>query len=71
MKFLDRWNSLQVKKKVQARTKTEVKARIDMSEEVAGKGLCPECKEPMKPVLANKMQCLCCMNCRIVLPIPE
>nr|DAH47960.1 MAG TPA: TFIIB Transcription factor zinc-finger [Caudoviricetes sp.] len=46
----------------------KVTARIDMSEDVAGAGLCPECKEEMQPVIANGIDCLCCMNCRIVLP---
>lgn len=46
----------------------KVTARIDMSEDVAGAGLCPECKEEMQPMIANGINCLCCMNCRIVLP---
>lgn len=50
---------------------TQVKARIDMSEERAGKGLCPECGKPMQRVFANNIPCLCCMEDRIVLPIAD
>lgn len=69
MKFYERWKTTEVKAKNV--NKKKVTARIDMSEEVAGKGLCPECKEAMKPVLVNKIPALCCMKCRIVLPMPE
>lgn len=55
--------------KIQASKKKSVTARIDMSEEVAGQGLCPECREPMKRVIVNGIEALCCMNDRIVLPI--
>lgn len=47
---------------------TKLHARIDMSDEIVGKGLCPECKQPMKPVIANGIKCLCCFADRIVLP---
>lgn len=47
---------------------SKIEARIDMSERVAGKGLCPECKQPMNEVIVNGMTCLCCMQDRIVLP---
>jgi hypothetical protein len=50
---------------------TQVKARIDMSEERAGKGLCPECGKPMQRVFANNIPCLCCMEDRIVLPLAD
>ena len=75
MKLPREWTQTQVDKaqpsgqrSLAASFKKELTARIDMSEEVAGAGLCPECKEPMQPVLANGINCLCCMNCRIVLP---
>lgn len=71
MKLPREWTQTQVHKSVRkplSASGKKVTARIDMSEEVAGKGLCPECKEPMQPVLANGVDCLCCMNCRIVLP---
>ena len=54
-------------KKVTAKS-TKLHARIDMSEETVGKGLCPECGQPMKPVIANGIKCLCCFADRIVLP---
>lgn len=45
-------------------------ARIDMSEEVAGKGLCPECHEKMQRVyISGNVPVLCCMTDRIVLPL--
>lgn len=47
---------------------TKLQAKIDMSEDVVGKGLCPECGQPMKPVIANGIKCLCCFADRIVLP---
>lgn len=50
---------------------TQVKARIDMSEEIAGKGLCPECGKPMQEMFANNIKCLCCMEDRIVLPMAD
>ena len=70
MKLPREWTMSQVNKKrktIEA-SKSHVNARIDMGEDVAGKGLCPECREEMQPVLANGIPCVCCMNCRIVLP---
>lgn len=49
-------------------TGKKLTARINMSEEIVGKGLCPECGQPMKPVIANGIDCLCCFTDRIVLP---
>ena len=54
-------------KKVEAKS-TKLQARINMSEEIVGNGLCPECGQPMKPVIANGIDCLCCFADRIVLP---
>lgn len=51
--------------------KKQIKARIDMSEDIAGKGLCPECGKPMTRVFANTIPCLCCFEDRIVLPIAD
>lgn len=48
--------------------KSQVKAKIDMSEEVVGRGLCPECKQPMKPCIVNGFPALFCLEDRIVLP---
>lgn len=71
MKLPREWLETPFKKKATHKSITARKmttARIDMSEEVAGQGLCPECKEEMQPVIANGVPCLCCMKCRIVLP---
>lgn len=47
----------------------EALARLNMGPEVAGAGLCPDCRTPMTgPVLANSHTCKVCMPCRIVLP---
>lgn len=71
MKLPREWTESRVEKRTPNKLGASFKkvtARIDMSEEVAGQGLCPECKEKMQPVIANGIDCLCCMNCRIVLP---
>ena len=62
---------LEKKPCIVAKTKRKtLTARIDMSEEVAGKGLCPECREPMQRVLiSGNLPVLCCMDDRIVLPM--
>lgn len=51
--------------------KTKVEARIDMSEEVAGAGLCPDCQKPMQPMTAGPIETLTCMGCRIALPTAD
>lgn len=68
MKLPEGW--LEQPKEVKA-NKKEITARINMSADVAGKGLCPECGKPMQMVVANGVQCLCCMDDRIVLPMPN
>jgi hypothetical protein len=50
---------------------TPVKARVDMSAEVAGEGLCPDCRQPMKECFANSHPVLACPNCRIVIPVKD
>jgi hypothetical protein len=50
---------------------TETTARIDMSAEVAGAGLCPECRKPMERSHANDIPVLRCLDCRIALPTPD
>lgn len=55
---------------IQAGTK-KVEARIDMSAEVAGKGLCPECRNPMTASVVNGHDALTCDADRIVLPVPD
>lgn len=48
-----------------------VKAKIDMSEEVAGAGLCPECRKPMGTTLVGGHEMLVCYTDRITLPKPD
>jgi hypothetical protein len=50
---------------------TEVKARVDMSENVAGKGLCPECRQPMQIAQCGPSASWVCAADRISLPIPN
>ncbi len=49
----------------------EVKARVDMSENVAGKGLCPECRQPMQIAQCGPSASWVCAADRISLPIPN
>ncbi len=49
--------------------KKEVTARIDMSAEVVGRGLCPECKHPMIRTIADGVPVMACVADRISLPI--
>ncbi len=57
-------------KKVEAAAeKTE--ARINMSAEVAGAGLCPECHKPMERSNANGIAVLTCDVHRIAIPVPD
>jgi hypothetical protein len=61
-------------KKVQAAVvpeKTKTSARIDMSADVAGKGLCPECRKPMVASHANGIPVLVCDEHRIALPVED
>lgn len=50
---------------------TKVEARIDMSAEVAGAGLCPDCRKPMVAMTAGAVETLTCMPCRIALPTQD
>lgn len=55
-----------------ASTAVEVTASLDMSAEVAGEGLCPDCKTPMETAsLDGESDVLVCMPCRIALPIKD
>lgn len=56
---------------VNAGIKKEVKAKLDMSAEVAGQGLCPECKKPMTKMLANGHEVVVCHEDRIALPLKD
>lgn len=49
----------------------QLKARIDMGPEVAGKGLCPECKTPMVRGEVGGNPGLICVKDRIALPLPD
>lgn len=57
-------------KKVEA-SSAKVVARIDMSADVAGAGLCPECRKPMERSHANGFPILVCDEHRIAIPIPD
>jgi hypothetical protein len=51
---------------------TPVKARIDMGEQVAGAGLCPECRQPtIGPVHCNGHVVRWCATDRIALPYKD
>lgn len=54
-----------------SKTKKEVTARIDMSAEVAGQGLCPECRQEMESAVVDDSDVLVCMKDRIVLPTKD
>lgn len=59
-------------KKVEAAVDSEkVEARINMSAEVAGMGLCPECQKPMERSHANGIPVLTCDLHRIAIPIQD
>lgn len=44
---------------------------MDMSEDVAGRGLCPVTKQPMVPMFANGHPVLVGMESKIVLPVKD
>lgn len=56
--------------KIEAST-NQVEARINMSAEVAGRGLCPECRQPMKPGFVGDVPVQYCLAHRIALPTPD
>ncbi len=51
--------------------KKAVSARVDMSAEVVGRGLCPECKKPMAVVMAGEAKVWACAADRISIPVPD
>lgn len=59
----------QAKAKIEATVKVE--SRIDMSADVAGAGLCPECRKPMERSHANGFPVLICEEHRIAIPMPD
>lgn len=52
-------------------TQVKAAAHLDLSADVAGQGLCPECKQPMETVVVDGADVLACMSDRIVLPIKD
>ncbi len=54
-----------------AASANKVVARIDMGSEIAGAGLCPECRRPMELSNANGIPVLTCDVHRIALPCPN
>lgn len=70
MKVPAAWNTAPSPSTVKAAA-TKVEARIDMSTEVAGAGLCPDCKQPMQPMTAGPVETQTCMDCRISLPLAD
>ncbi|EMI5828533.1 TPA: hypothetical protein ACP7Q5_004995 [Escherichia coli] len=49
----------------------KVEARINMSADVAGAGLCPECRKPMERSNANGFPVMICEAHRIAIPMPD
>lgn len=68
MKIPQAYVSAGGKTSVSATAPTKIEARIDMSAEVAGAGLCPDCQKPMIEMTAGPVETLTCMPCRISLP---
>jgi hypothetical protein len=62
---------VEARAKVTASAEKEVTARIDMSAEVAGAGLCPECRKPMEASTANGIPVLICREHRIAIPTAD
>lgn len=51
--------------------KESILARVDMSAEIAGQGLCPACKRPMEPMVASGHSVLVCLDDRIAIPTKD
>jgi len=49
----------------------KVEARIDMSAEVAGQGLCPDCRGQMERGVSNGINVWYCNPDRIAIPIAD
>ena len=67
MKYPSAW-LVTAKKEPEAK---KIESRIDMSADVAGQGLCPECKVPMEEVYAGGNPMWACAKDRITLPRPN
>ena len=50
---------------------SKIESRVDMSAEVAGRGLCPECKVPMQKIMAGSSMMWVCNSDRITIPLPD
>lgn len=61
---------LEASQKVEAGTEVSA-GHLDMSAEVAGAGLCPECREPMVEALADNIPVLVCEPDNIALPLKD
>ena len=48
-----------------------VETNLDMSDDVAGNGLCPDCKKPMEQVVIEDENCWTCLPCRVALPMRD
>lgn len=48
--------------------KHKIGAKINMSAEHAGQGLCPDCGKPMNETYASDIPVVSCFPCRISLP---
>jgi len=50
---------------------SKLTAKLDMSAEVAGKGMCPDCKRPMIVAMIGNVPSWSCEHDRISLPLPD
>lgn len=67
MKMPDAWLNTTTEVKASA----QVTARISMSADVAGAGLCPDCKKPMEEAITNGIASYVCNKDRIAIPKPD
>lgn len=68
MQLPNAWASSK-RRAIQAASTKKVTARIDMSAEVAGAGLCPECHGKMDKAFVNDYLVYVCNTDRIAIPI--
>lgn len=63
------WTQVEAKKSITASNgKHKIGAKINMSAEHAGQGLCPDCGKPMNETYASDVPVISCFPCRISLP---
>lgn len=70
MKFPSAWSTTPFAVTAKAEPK-KVESKINMSDEVAGQGKCPECKRPMEVVYAGGTPMWACAADRITIPLPN